>query len=70
MVEVFGTLEKSVSRNGVTELTFTIPALSERGARRRSKINARLKGVSNREIQSSSKVSDRRYRVTVAGTAS
>lgn len=47
MVQIFGTVEKSVVQNGQQTTVFRIPALTETGARQRAKGNARIKGLNN-----------------------
>lgn len=52
MVEFFGRIESNSVRNGNQVTVFTIPAFSERLARRRAQTNARLKDLANAEIDS------------------
>lgn len=66
MVEIIGTLEKSVQVNGTRELTWRIPALTATGAKQRARGNARFKGLSNFTVQEPVKIGSRRYEVTVS----
>lgn len=55
MVEVLAVQEPSALEEGGLITPFRVPALSERGARRRAKLNARAKGLNNptvREVES------------------
>lgn len=51
MVEVLTVQEPTAVENGSVITTFRVPALSERVARRRAKVNSRLKGLDNPEIR-------------------
>lgn len=50
MAEFFGRTESSETTNGVQVTTFRIPAMTEGMARRRGKMNARVKGFDDYEI--------------------
>ena len=65
MVEIFGTLEKSVSRNGQRELVWRIPALTRTIAKQRARFNTRFKGLQNFTVNDPIKVDTRRYEVTI-----
>jgi len=65
MVEVFGTLEKSVQSNGQRKLVWRIPALTASIATQRAKFNTRFKGINNFTVDQAEKVDDRRYNVSI-----
>lgn len=56
MVEIFGRIESSESRNGTQVITFRIPAVSKRLATRRAKMNSRLKGIPDFNVNDTEKV--------------
>lgn len=58
MAEIFGRIERSTVENGTQVTVFRIPAFSEGLARRRAKVNSRLKGLNNFEIEEPEKVGD------------
>lgn len=50
MVQIFGSVERSVTQNGQQITVFRIPAFSKTGARQRAKANARIKGLSGASV--------------------
>jgi len=58
MVEIFGTTVRNFTRDGNQVIVFKIPALSKLTARRRANFNARVKGISNRDISEPEVIED------------
>jgi hypothetical protein len=58
MAEIFGRVESSETRNGNKVTTFRIPAISGKMATRRAKMNARLKGIKNYDVNEPEIVGD------------
>lgn len=56
MAQVFGVVEKSYEQNGQQHTVFSIPAFSKTGAKRRAKINARIKGINSFSVGSISTI--------------
>jgi len=50
MVEFFGRTLDSEVQGDVQQILFQIPAFSERGARRRARVNSRIKGITGAEV--------------------
>lgn len=52
MVQIFGTVEKSFTEEDSQFTTFRIPAFSKTLARQRGRANARIKGLTNFQVDS------------------
>lgn len=55
MPQLFGTIERNAVEDGQQIITFRIPAFSEATARRRARVNSRLKGFEDASITATEK---------------